>query len=320
MRELKIPKPFLDRYDEILGEQASEFIEFCKKPLRKSIRINTIKADPKIILKQIKEKGWTLKKVPWCNHAYWVDNWGETPIGNTLEHFMGHFYVQEASSMIPPVVLDPQPNETILDVAAAPGSKTTQMAEMMENTGVIIANDPNLGRIRALRFNLDKGGVVNTTVNRKDGAAINRTNITFDRILLDAPCSAEGTIRKDWKVLNHWGEKHIASLSRIQKRLILSATDNLKDGGTLVYSTCTLAPEENEEVISFLLDKKPEFTVVKPNIKGLKTRPGMTVWRKKQYNEQVKNCSRIYPQDNDSEGFFVAKLIKNKKASNEKKE
>ena len=194
------------------------------------------------------------------------------------------------------------------------------MAEMMQNTGVIIANDPNLGRIRALRFNLDKGGVVNTIVNRKDGAAINKTRITFDRILLDAPCSAEGTLRKDRKVLSHWGEKHIASLSRIQKRLILSITDNLKVGGTLVYSTCTLAPEENEEVISFLLDKKPEFIVEKTKITGLKTRPGITQWRKREYNEQVKNCARIYPQDNDSEGFFVAKLTKGKKTSNEKKE
>ncbi len=316
MINLFFPKPFKERYKKILGDEAETFYEYCEKPLRKSIRINTLKADKKTVVDRLEKQGWKLKPIPWCNVGYWVEKKGEIALGNTQEHFMGYFYVQEASSMIPPLVLAPKAGETVLDVSAAPGSKTTQMAEMMKNTGALVANDPNIGRIRALRFNLDKGGVVNTVVNRQDGGSISKSNLKFDKILFDAPCSAEGTVRKDYKVLNHWGEKHIKSLSRIQKRIILPVADTLKNNGTLVYSTCTLAPEENEEVISFLLEKRPEFKVEKVILKGLKTRCGITSWDGKEYSKEVEKCARIYPQDNDSEGFFVAKIVKDEKASN----
>ena len=212
--------------------------------------------------------------------------------------------------MIPPLVLDPKKDETILDTCAAPGSKTTQMAEMMQNTGLIIANDSNMSRIKALRYNLDKSGIINTIVTRMDAAKLNASHIQFDKILLDAPCSAEGTIRKDWKVLSRWSETLIHGLSRLQKHITTNAIHALKPGGTMVYSTCTLAPEENEEVITNLLDKVKGLTVEKISLDGLKTRPGIEEWQDRQYAEQVKNCARIYPQDNDSEGFFVAKLRK----------
>ncbi len=212
--------------------------------------------------------------------------------------------------MIPPIVLGPKGGEAVLDACAAPGSKTTQMAEMMGNTGVIVANDTNISRIKALRYNLDKGGVLNAVVTRMDAAKLSRSGIQFDRILVDAPCSAEGTIRKDWKVLSHWSDSLIFNLSRVQSHILLNAVQCLKSGGTLVYSTCTLAPEENEGVVNHLLDKIGGLHVEKINLAGLRSRVGVTEWQGARYRDEVKNCSRIYPQDNDSEGFFVAKITK----------
>lgn len=212
--------------------------------------------------------------------------------------------------MIPPIVLDPKEDESILDVCASPGSKTTQMAEMMNNTGLIIANDTNISRMKALRYNLDKSGIVNTIVTRMDGARFNKSDLAFDRILLDAPCSAEGTVRKDWKVLSRWSEIQISTLSRLQKHIAINAVQSLKSGGVMVYSTCTLAPEENECVISYLLDKVKGLSIEKIKLTGLKTRVGVTEWQGANYRDEVRDCARIYPQDNDSEGFFITKIVK----------
>ncbi len=293
-----------------MGQENKTYLKYCKTPLRRAIRINTLKTTAIECTKRLKDQGFTLKPIPWTPRGFWIENKTDTALGNTLEHFLGYFYVQEASSMIPPLVLDPKKDETILDTCAAPGSKTTQIAEMMENTGLIIANDSNMSRIKALRYNLDKSGIINTIVTRMDAPKLNTSRIQFDKILIDAPCSAEGTIRKDWKVLSRWSVPLIHSLSRVQKHITTNAIHCLKPGGTLVYSTCTLAPEENEEVITNLLDKVKGLTVEKITLKGLKTRPGIEEWQGRQYTKQVKNCARIYPQDNDSEGFFVAKIKK----------
>lgn len=261
-------------------------------------------------MSRLEEEGFVLKSIPWNKWGFWVEDKGDVALGNTPEHFLGYFYVQEASSMIPALVLGAKEEETVLDVCAAPGSKTTQMAEMMENTGLVVANDTNISRIKALRYNLDKGGVVNTIVTRMDGAKLNRSGIEFDRVLVDAPCSCEGTVRKDWKVLSHWSEPLIFNLSRLQKHIVLNASQCLKSGGVLVYSTCTLAPEENEGVVSYLLDKVKGLSVERVEVDGLKTRDGVCEWQGDRFNEDVRDCARIYPQDNDSEGFFVAKIKK----------
>ncbi|RLG12650.1 MAG: tRNA methyltransferase [Candidatus Nanohalarchaeota archaeon] len=309
-QDIILPSDFKARSHALLGRENKTYLKYCKIPLRRAIRINTLKATVSECTQRLKDHGFILKPIPWTRHGFWIENKADIALGNTLEHFLGYFYVQEASSMIPPLVLDPKKYETILDTCAAPGSKTTQMAEMMENTGLIIANDSNMSRIKALRYNLDKSGIINTIVTRMDAAKLNKSHIQFDKILIDAPCSAEGTIRKDWKVLSRWSETLIHGLSRLQKHITTNAIHCLKPGGTMVYSTCTLAPEENEEVITNLLDKVKGLTVEKITLDGLKTRPGIEEWQGRQYTEQVKNCARIYPQDNDSEGFFVAKIKK----------
>lgn len=303
------PEAFKARYEKILGTESKEFFNYCSKPLRKCIRVNTLKSTVEHVHERLTKQGWKLEKIPWTTDAFWVVGRVEDKaLGNTDEHFLGYFYVQEASSMIPPLVLQPQKHEVVVDVAAAPGSKTTQMCAMMENTGMIVANDPNISRLKALRFNLEKAGCVNVIVTRMDGAKIGQSNIEFDKILLDAPCSAEGTVRKDHKALQKWSPKLVHDLSNLQKHLLFGVAHRLKVGGTLVYSTCTLAPEENEEVVSSLLDAHANFALEPVDLHGLKSRSGITTWDGKKYNEQVKHCARIYPQDNDSEGFFITKI------------
>ena len=234
-------------------------------------------------------------------------------LGRALEHLLGYYYLQEIASMFPVLVLNPKENEVILDLCSAPGSKTTQIAAKMNNTGTIIANDYKLGRIKILASNLERCGVTNTIITRSTGERICKRlkdeDFKVDKILVDAPCSGEGTIRGTPKTLQMWNIKRIFSLSRIQKTLLERAIELLEDGGEIVYSTCTHAPEENEEVIDFILKKYKNVSVEKISLpKEIKSREGIKKWQEKEYLEDIKYSCRIYPQDNDTEGFFIAKL------------
>jgi NOL1/NOP2/sun family putative RNA methylase len=211
--------------------------------------------------------------------------------------------------MLPAIVMEPKPDEKVLDMAAAPGSKTTQIAQMMENSGLIVANDLSMKRINSLIDNIERLGVANTVVTKYAGQKLGYlTPNYFDKVLLDTPCSLEGTIRNTPQVLIDWKETTIKRLSKLQKGLINSAFKCLKKGGTLVYSTCTFAPEENEAVIDYLLKKNPDAVCEPIKTNGLKTRPAVLNWGENNFNENIKNALRIYPQDNDTEGFFVAKI------------
>ena len=310
-RKVIIPNAFKARYKEILGDDNKRFLKYCMMPLRKSIRVNTLKISVKELKERLERKGYRLKRIPWIETGFWVEKEEDMEaLGNTEEHFLGYFYVQEASSMIPPIVLNPNENDVVLDMSAAPGSKTTQMAEMMGNKGIIIANDPNYSRLKALKYNIDKAGAINVVVTNMDGRKFGKKSIKFDKILLDAPCSSEGTIRKEWKVLSRWSERMIKDIARLQKKLILSAFDSLKKGGVMVYSTCTHAPEENEGVLDYLLKKRENAKIVDFEVKGLKARKGVSKWREYEYNKDVEKSKRVWPQDNDSEGFFISKIIK----------
>ncbi len=305
MNEIMNFKPkFIEKYKKLLGEEINSFLEVSSKLLTKSIRINTLKISKKEFLERM---DWQFKQMSWYEYGFWVLN--ETALGNTIEHSLGYYYIQEAASMIPPLILNPKKHEIILDLCASPGSKTTQIAQMMKNTGIIIANDIRK-RTKPLVANLQRCGVYNTIVTNMDGRRFWKVEQKFDKVLLDAPCSGTGAIRKNWEIAKMWSENSIRSLSRLQKTLILSAFDCLKEKGILVYSTCSLEPEENEEVINYLLERRKNAKIKKINLKGLKSRPGLTFWNKKEYFKEIKNCIRIYPQDNDTEGFFIAKIEK----------
>jgi len=234
-------------------------------------------------------------------------------LGRALEHLLGYYYMQELASMLPVIALKPERNETILDLCAAPGSKTTQLSSELQGTGTIIANEVSMGRLKILASNLEKCGASNTIITRKEGFAfcnrMKKNNFQFDRILVDAPCSGEGTLRSSPKTYLMWNIKTIKNLPKIQKSLIASALEILEPKGILVYSTCTHAPEENEGVVDKILKEFPNIKLEKINL-PIKYREGITNWEDKQFSNEVKKCARVYPHDNNTEGFFIAKIRK----------
>jgi NOL1/NOP2/sun family putative RNA methylase len=312
MLELK-PK-FQEYIKKIIPEsEMQEFLKFCEKPTRKIIRCNTLKISPEKLKKRLEKKGWKISQVKNFPEAMIIESElqpGE--LGKSIEHQTGLYYIQELSSMMSPLALSPGKEDFVLDLCAAPGSKTTQMSMLMENFGLIIANDVKIDRLRALVTNLERQGCMNVITTRMDGVQFceraKQKNLSFSKILLDAPCSGQGVIRTDNKVWNMFNENMIKGLSGMQKKLLASCLSILKQNGILVYSTCTFSPEENEEVIQFALDNFPveleEFEL------PLKTREGLKTWKNKVFFQDINKCKRIYPQDNDTEGFFVAKLRK----------
>lgn len=289
---------FKERYKELTDWE--KFSEYSLKPLRKAIRVNTLKTTTTKIKKQLPN----LKPIPWCKEGFYIDG---LSLGNTKQHFLGHIYIQGASSMIPPVVLKPKPDEIILDVAAAPGSKTSQIAAMMKNTGIIVANDPHIVRLKPLTINLQRCGVTNTLLTRMDGRWFKE--MKFDKILLDAPCSGVGTSRKSPKIIYQWSPGFVKKMSHLQKQLITTAFNALKENGTMVYSTCTLEPEEDEEVIDFLLKKFDNAKIEKINL-DIKSGKPVQEFENKIYSSEIKKTLRLWPQLNDTEGFFIAKIKK----------
>lgn len=293
---------------------ANDFAEYEKivhEQPRNFIRCNTLKISPDELLVRLRAK-WKVER-PFAKHSEILLVTSELEpgeLGNAIEHVLGYYYVQEVSSMMSVIALDPQPGEFVLDLCSSPGSKTTQIAAAMNNEGTILANDLKIDRIMVLSTNLERCGVTNCIVSKKDAialcSALAKSEFKFDRILMDVPCSGEGTLRSSPKTFQMWNEKVIGKFSRQQKKFFAFALKCLKPGGTLVYSTCTHAPEENEEVIDFALKNFPVEieTVHLP----LKCRRGVTSWGGEKFDGEIARACRIYPQDNDSEGFFVVKM------------
>jgi len=286
-----------------------KFFDKCYEPILFSIRANTLKIEIEKLKERI-EKKWDVdwKKRSGLEEAFVIKtklDAGE--VGNALEHRLGYYYVQSLSSMLPSKILNVEKDSYVLDCCAAPGSKTTHLAALMQNTGVILANDISWERNIALLSNLQRCGVINTIVTSIPFQQLaKKLKITFDYILADVPCSNEGTIRKNLNIFKTWNKKLSLWLSKIQKSILCNALILLKNNGFLVYSTCTLNPEENEEVIDFALKRFP-IKLEKINLK-IKTREGITEWKGKEYNKELKKAIRIWPQDFDSEGFFIAKI------------
>lgn len=304
---------FKERLEKLLPdkEDFEKFEKIIHTPPRNFIRCNTIKLSPEALMQKLKQKWQVEQPFPDYPEIILVNqSLAPGELGNSIEHILGYYYIQEISSMLPILVLDPQPGEFILDLFASPGSKTTQIASRMSNQGTIIANELKMNRIIILASNLERCGVTNTIVSRKDAVAfcskLSKTQLRFDKILLDAPCSGEGTLRSSPKTFITWNHKIIEKLSRQQKKFLAFALKCLKPLGTLMYSTCTHAPEENEAIVSFALNNFP--VKIETLSLPLKCREGITKWNNESFHEQTKKACRIYPHDNDSEGFFLAKF------------
>ncbi len=308
-------KPLFERrMKEILGDEKDfeEYNKIIHTSPRNFIRCNTIKIDSDELFQRLGEKWKVVRPFPGNKEIMLVDQDlmpGE--LGNAIEHLMGYYYIQEISSMMSVIALDPEPGDFVLDLCASPGSKTTQIAAKMENSGTLIANDVAIDRVKILNANLERCGVTNCIVTRNDGVALcNRIMkdgyFRFDKILLDAPCSGEGTLRSSAKTFLMWNINAVKNMGRMQKKLIANALKCLNVGGVLVYSTCTHAPEENEDVVNFALKNFP--VEIERVTLPLKCRPGMKEWKDSRFDNEVEKCCRIYPHDNDSEGFFVCRM------------
>ena len=306
--KIEIKDKFVEHYKQLLGNRYDEFMEYSLSYIRKCIRVNTLKI-PIPNLKKRLSRNWKLIPVPWCKEGFWIEYKDKKrfDIGNTPEHNLGYIYVQDAASMIPPVVLDPKPDEMVLDMCAAPGSKSTQIAGMMKNKGLLISNELLGDRIKALGLNKERCGVHNAILTQMSGNWFKKTE--FDKVLVDAPCSATGTIRRSLKTLKMWSPNSVKQMAGLQSRLLESGFKVLKPGGTLVYSTCTLEPLEDEGMVSSLLKNFDNAKLMPIKLKIKQSDP-ITKWENIDIHPSVKHCLRIYPQDNDTEGFFVAKIKK----------
>jgi len=260
----------------------------------------------------LRKLGFKLEPVLWLPGAFILTNQSQDRLQETDIYKKGIIYIQSLSSMIPPLVLKPQEGERILDITAAPGSKTTQIAAMMGNSGEIIANDNSRIRLYRLEANLKLMGVSNTHIQFSHGQTVwEKYPEYFDKVLVDVPCSMEGRFFcNDPKSYRHWLPGKVKELKDRQKYLLRSAVSAAKIEGEVIYSTCTLSPEENEEVIDWLLKKHPgALEIAEINLPKLETHQGLTSWKSKDLNKKLYKTIRIYPSA-VMEGFFVAKLHK----------
>jgi len=289
------------------ASQFDAFIAACATPLRPAIRVNTLRMSVEQFSLKAEEYGWQLTPIPWCNEGFWIDESEarvEFGVSHSPEHLQGAIYIQEASSMLPPVALfaeqRPTPVSWVMDMAAAPGSKTTQLAAMMKNRGLILANELSASRLKSLHGNLLRCGVQNTYLSHWDAGKLgDYLQGHFNFVLLDAPCGGEGTVRKDIDALRNWSLQRVLELASLQKKLICSAYQCLDAGGYLVYSTCTLSREENQQVVEYLLQHSDAEIV---SLSGLFDGAEKAL--------TPEGYLHILPHIYDSEGFFVALLRK----------
>jgi tRNA (cytosine40_48-C5)-methyltransferase len=277
------------------------FLERLEMTPQLYIRTNTLKINTKDLKERLVSKGFELDDTI-LDDVLSIKK-QTFRIGSTTEYLLGYYYIQDLSSCLAVDALDVRENQTVLDIASAPGGKTTYISQRMKNTGILIALETNPRRIRALRFNLQRCGVINTCVLKMDGKRATDLNMQFDRVLLDAPCSCEGIIAKDKsRKINHRPED-IEFCAALQSALIETAIRAVKPGGLLVYSTCSFAPEENEIIVNLLLEKLD--VEIEPIRYGSE---GLTSFGLLDFNPKLKNTRRFYPHIHDTLGFYIAKL------------
>jgi len=276
-----------------------------------TIRTNSLKTRRRDLAQALINRGVNLDPVGKWSKVGLVVYSATVPLGATPEYLAGHYILQGASSLLPVMALAPQEGERILDMASAPGGKTTHIAAVMKNTGMVLANDANRDRCKAVVGNCHRLGITNTVVCSHDGRMLPKVMTGFDRVLLDAPCSGTGVISKDQSAKQSKDDQDIHLCSHLQKELILAAIDCLdhksKTGGYLVYSTCSILPEENENVVDYVLRKRHVKLVPTGLDFGVE---GFTKYREKRYHPTMNLCKRYYPHTHNMDGFFVAKIKK----------
>lgn len=288
-----------------------EFLEACEIQRPLTIRTNSLKTRRRDLAQALINRGVNLDPVGKWSKVGLVVYSAHVPMGATPEYLAGHYIIQGASSLLPVMALAPQENERILDMCAAPGGKASHIAAVMKNTGVLFVNDVNKDRIKAVVGNFHRLGIVNSVISTLDGRKFSSLLKGFDRVLLDAPCTGTGVLAKDESVKTNKDELDIQRCYNLQRELLLSAIDSVNakssTGGYIVYSTCSVLPEENEWVIDYALKKR--------NVKLVSTgldfgSEGFTHYRQFRFHPSLKLTKRFYPHTHNMDGFFVAKLKK----------
>ncbi|HJC46833.1 MAG TPA: RsmF rRNA methyltransferase first C-terminal domain-containing protein [Candidatus Lachnoclostridium pullistercoris] len=302
----ELPAAFKERMRRLLGEEEyGRFMESYGAERAQGLRLNRLKAEREEFLRQFSH--WNLEQIPWTEDGFYYS--GEVRPGKSPFHEAGAYYIQEPSAMAVVSLLDPQPGERVLDLCAAPGGKTSHAASLLGGTGLLVSNEIHPARARILSQNVERMGCRETAVtNASPAALLPWFPEFFDRIIVDAPCSGEGMFRKDEEARLQWSLENVKLCVERQQEILESAARMLRPGGKLVYSTCTFAPEEDEETITRFLDRHGEFSVVRD-----RTLPGLSAGRPEwteSGREDLAFTHRIWPHLAEGEGHYLALLEK----------
>ena len=301
--------PALDRYRPLVDDWDA-FLDALRRPLPTAIWTNTLRATPEEVAALLAHEGIPVEPIPWYPGAFRLPP--DLNPGATMAYTMGLYHVQEEVSLLPPVLLDPQPGERVIDLCAAPGNKTAQIAVAMQNRGTVVANDVSGGRMNVTRTTLARLGLANVSTTHVNAVQYPVAE-PFDRVLADVPCSCEGTSRKHPDVLMRANVRRSCTLGERQLAILERGLRLCRPGGRIVYATCTYAPEENERVLDALLRSHPDAVRLLPaRIDGVDASPGLTAWGGQALHPDLHRALRVWPHQLDSGGFFVAVLEKTK--------
>lgn len=310
-RRAALPQPFTERMQSMLEEEYEDFLAAYDKERWYGLRFNPLKTDRDAFLKQMP---FSLTSVRWTEEGFYY--MPEQQPGKSLFHEIGVYYIQEPSAMAVVEALSPRPGERILDLCAAPGGKSTQIAGKMKGEGLLVSNEIVVGRAGILSRNIERMGIANAVVcNETPERLMAFFPSFFDRILVDAPCSGEGMFRKDETAIAEWSPGHVRMCAARQRSILEQAAGMLRPGGVLVYSTCTFSAEENEGVVAGFLGEHPEFSV-EETVQEKFFAPGRKEWaaalpeQAAGRMEGIEHTMRLWPHKLAGEGHFIAKLRK----------
>ena len=314
---MSLPEAFKERLEKIVPpEQFNSILKTFDTPKQVTFRVNTLKSTPQELEIELTKANIPFEAVGWqttfLEGVYRISPEHKLALTQTDAFYSGRLYIQNLSSMIAPILLAPKPEETVLDLAAAPGGKTLMLAGMMENTGWLSAVELSRERFFRMCDNLKSQGVTNAHTYMTDGRSVGKKcPEMFDRILLDAPCSSEARFKThEPKSMSFWSMHKVKETSKLQRRLLLSAFDALKVGGKLLYSTCSFSPEENESSLQHLLERQGEHLKTLPlTLPFDNIQKPLKQWGKEVYDERIQNGVRILPTDT-IDGFFICLLEK----------
>lgn len=306
----KLPDAFVMRMRQLLGSECDAFFASYEKERALGLRVNTMKVPAEVFARENQET-FSLRPVSWCREGFYYEQ--ESRPGRHPYHEAGVYYIQEPSAMAVVSLLDPKPGERVLDLCAAPGGKTTHIASRLNGKGLLVSNEIHPARAKILSQNVERMGIGNAIVTNEDsGSLAEFFPEFFDCMVVDAPCSGEGMFRKDEQARNEWSEANVRLCAERQQEILDNAAKMLKPGGRMVYSTCTFAPEEDEDGIAAFLERHPEFSVVcleKDEVpEGLSS--GHPEWSRG-HNPELQNTFRIWPHKSEGEGHYLALLRKN---------